>query len=77
MQTVVPVTLVIGENTLDVELEMTVLRGTVRDRDGNPVGGATVTVGPAPTDTPTGAAAVAGIALETVMPVISGWTSLV
>jgi hypothetical protein len=44
MPTTVAVTLVDGDNTFDVELETTVLRGTVRDAQGKPVADATVGV---------------------------------
>jgi hypothetical protein len=47
MPDVVPVFVRAGDNTFDVDLDITILRGTVRDSNGKPVGGASVTVGAA------------------------------
>jgi hypothetical protein len=44
MTVVVPVTLRLGANTLDIELPTTVLRGIVRDPSGQPVAGARISV---------------------------------
>ncbi|MBM4062821.1 MAG: carboxypeptidase regulatory-like domain-containing protein [Planctomycetes bacterium] len=46
MPATVPVTLRLGENVLDVDLDASVLRGTVRDGQGNPVAGASVAIVP-------------------------------
>ncbi len=44
MPTLFPVVLQNGDNTFDVELDMTTVRGTVRDPQGNPVDGARIRV---------------------------------
>lgn len=50
MAAMVPASLRIGPNSRDIDLETTTLRGTVRDPDGKPVSGATVSVAVADQD---------------------------
>ncbi|MBL8752720.1 MAG: carboxypeptidase regulatory-like domain-containing protein, partial [Planctomycetes bacterium] len=67
MPTTLPVVLRLGDNVVDVELDMTSLRGVVQDPDGKPVDGARIRVKRAPAAGATGAEDVGEIA-EGIMP---------
>lgn len=70
MPVTVAVTLVNGDNVFDVELDMTTIRGVVRDQNGAPVDGARLRVRRAKAND--GAEAEIGDAMESMMPGLQG-----